>query len=85
MDEPRFASKPASCDAAIVFVVVLVVFVVVSVAASIMEAAATFHLVDNRQQFHGPSIASSGHRRISGLLFGGGGGARGILLDPLNA
>jgi hypothetical protein len=33
--------------------------------------------VDNRQQFHGPSIASSGHhRRISGLLFGGG-GARG--------
>jgi hypothetical protein len=83
MDEPRFASKPASCDAAIVFVVVLVVFVVVSVAASIIEAAATFHLVDNRQQFHGPSIASSGHhRRISGMLFGGSGGARGILLDP---
>ena len=69
IDEPRFASIPAIGDAAIVFVVVLVVVAVVS-------AAATFHLMDNRQQFHGLSIASSGrHRRVSGMLFGGGAGA----------
>ena len=73
MDEPRFPCIPAICDAAIVFVVVLVVFFVVSVATSIMEAAATFHLMDNRQQFHGPSIASSGHhRRVSGSCSEGG-------------
>ena len=76
IDEPRFASIPAIGDAAIVFVVVLVVVAVVSVATAAMEAAATFHLMDNRQQFHGLSIASSGrHRRVSGMLFGGGAGA----------